>query len=149
MSLKYAFFSDGFPYENSCSITDSDTREQVYAENRAAVCEKIRSSDIITSKVVKGFFNHPKHLHNHFIFLSGMDDLFFKNNIQKNLQNEVSMFEKYLTKIKKEPPLKQITEYVNKFYGGSLIHKAVVVIRLMAETIDGDGKDLCSNKRRF
>ena len=101
-----------------------------------------RSSGKIFDKVVKGFFGDPRHLHNHFIYISGVNDLFLKDNIQKNLLNEFSLIVKYLTKQNKGAQLQQITDYVNTLYDGSFTHKAVVVLRLMADTIDGDGKEL-------
>ena len=74
--------------------------------------------------------------------MSGVNNLFLKDNIQKNLFNEFSLIVKYLTKQNKGAQLQQITDYVNTLYDGSFTHKAVVVLRLMADTIDGDGKEL-------
>ena len=78
------FYSVSFTEERGAgqatnNITDAEKREEIYARNRNAISKTIWKSEKGVSRVVRGFFSDPIHLHKQFCYLiSGVDNLIEK-----------------------------------------------------------------------
>ena len=128
-------------YEATGEIDDEESRERVYNENRNAIAEMIRTSGKVINRVIRGFFNSPVHLHQQFLFLSpGSDDL--KERIESNWVKQIDFMEKYIEKKCKQgkEELLRLKDKIQLEYNGSVIIKHVMVVILLADVIDGDGK---------
>ena len=128
-------------YQASSDLQDVEEREKIYAANRNAIAEQIRSSGKVINRVVRGFFSSPIHVKNQFLFLSpGSDDLVTR--IETNWSQQVGYMELYIERKDKKgkEKLKLLDEKVAVEYGGSLILKQIMVVRLLANLIDSDGK---------
>ena len=128
-------------YEATGDIDDEGSREQVYSANRNAITEMIRSSGKVISRVIRGFFNSPVHLHLQFLFFSpGSDDL--KDRIETNWAKQIDFMEKYIEKKNKQgrDQLLKLKDKIQLEYNGSVIIQHVMVVRMLADVIDGDGK---------
>ena len=128
-------------YQASSDLQDVKEREKIYAANRNAIAEQIRSSGKVINRVVRGFFSSPIHVKNQFLFLSpGSDDLVTR--IETNWSQQVGYMELYIERKDKKgkEKLKLLDDKVSVEYGGSLILKQIMVVRLLANLIDSDGK---------
>ena len=128
-------------YQASIDLQDVEEREKIYAANRNAIAEQIRSSEKVINRVVRGFFSSPIHVKNQFLFLSpGSDDL--ETRIETNWSQQVGYMELYIERKDKKgkEKLKLLDQKVAVEYGGSLILKQIMVVRLLANLIDSDGK---------
>ena len=128
-------------YQASSDLQDVEEREKIYEANRSAISEQIRSSEKVLNRVVRGFFSSPIHLKNQFLFLSpGSDDL--ETRIETNWLQQVGFMELYIVRKDKKgkEKLKLLDEKVAVEYSGSLILKQIMVVRLLANLIDSDGK---------
>ena len=141
----YATATDGEreEYEATEGVDNEESREQVYSSNRNAIAEKIRTSGKVLNRVVRGFFSSPSHLHQQFLFFSpGSDDL--KDRIAANWENQVGFMQKYIeNKSKKaKDDLNKLLEKIQVEFGGSVLLQQIMVMRMLADLIDGDGKSL-------
>ena len=130
-------------YEATEGVDDEESREQIYSSYRNAIAEKIRTSGKVLNRVVRGFFNSPSHLHQQFLFFSpGSDDL--KERIAANWENQVVFMQKYIeNKSKKgKDDLKKLVEKIQVEFGGSVLLHQIMVMRMLADLMDGDGKSL-------
>ena len=130
-------------YEASEGVDNEESREQVYSSNRNAIAEKIRSSGKVLNRVIRGFFNSPTHLHQQFLFFSpGSDDL--KERIARNWETQIGFIQKYIEKKSKKgkDDLKKLEEKIQLEFGGSVLLQQIMVARMLADLIDGDGKSL-------
>ena len=128
-------------YQASSDLQDVEEREKIYAANRNAIAEQIRLSGKVINRVVRGFFSSPIHVKNQFLFLSpGSDDLVTR--IETNWSQQVGYMELYIERKDKKgkEKLKLLDDKVSVEYGGSLILKQIMVVRLLANLIDSDGK---------
>ena len=67
----------------------------IYDRNRNAISENIRKSGKVLSRVVRGFFLDPLHLHKQFCHLtSGVDDLLQK--VTANWTKQVEFMKMYI-----------------------------------------------------
>ena len=133
-------------YQDSEGIESEDAREQVYRSLRPAMMEKIRSSQKIILRTIRGFWNSPLHVKKMFQYLTGVEDL--SPNIEKNLSRVVQYFEKYLIRVDKTPlkkvvdEIEDLTNEVMTTYEGNNIYKMVMIMRMFAKSIDSDGRGM-------
>ena len=81
-------------YEDTKNIESFEEREEIYSKNREAICEQIKNSKTVIDRVVNGFFKHRSHLHLHFAYLSGVEDL--RQRIETNWAPEMAKIEKFV-----------------------------------------------------
>ena len=144
----YKFYADStdeemLNYKSTEHISEFDAREEVYRRNRNAICEEVRKSGKVLDRVVRGFFSHPGHLHNHFVYLaSGVDDL--KDRISLNWASQLQYMEAFLKKTDRKKifaeRIFQVEEKVMTDYSGVDVFKQVSIVRFLAEMMDKDGR---------
>ena len=128
-------------YEATADIDNEDHRAQVYSNNRKAIAEMIRTSGSakVLQRVIRGFFNTPDHLHHQFIYFSpGSDDL--KQRITANWATQIHLMEMFIEKKHKKLQGKMLRLKLE--YNGSIILQQIMVVRLLADALDGDGRSL-------
>ena len=132
--------------ESSSSISDVEAREAIYDRNRNAISENIRKSGKVLSRVVRGFFLDPLHLHKQFCHLtSGVDDLLQKVTV--NWTKQIEFMKMYIKRKddKKGIYSKKLLDIEDKAaaeYNGAKDFIEISVVRLLAEMLDKDGRGI-------
>ena len=124
-------------------IEQFETREQIFEDNRSALMKLMRNKDKMVSNVCEGFWRHPKHVENHFYYLT---DTEISSKIRQTLVGHLEYMEEYLVSVNNSVEFSNTLEKTKEdcaiLYGGSLVHKYIHILRLVGDFFDGDGSAL-------
>ena len=108
--------------------------------SRNAISETIRKSEKVVSRVVRGFFSDPIHLHKQFCYLtSGVDNLVEK--VTENWSTQVMYMRQYIEKKDDKSgrfhdKLTALEDKAHLEYNGARDFVAVGIVRLLANMIN-------------
>ena len=132
--------------QESTDVTNTEEREKIYADVRDAIAEEIRSSGKVITRIVRGFFSSPLHLHNQFIYFTS-EETDLLANIQDNWSKQVGYMELYLKHVSNNSnqlvsKLSDLDARVQTDHNGNQLMKEVGVVRLLADVLDKDGRGI-------
>ena len=107
-------------------------REEVFNKNRDALQQTIRVSAATISKTCVGFFEDPRHLEEHFKYLT--DGACISLTIERGLKGHMENLETYLLYVNANDgefieKYGKMVEDCNVHFGGSVIHKYIHLLR--------------------
>ena len=119
-----------------------EVREAIYEKHRAELQYQFCNSNKNVAQICKGFFLSHEHLKNQFRYVSRAESLQVK--VAENLRIQISYMERYLREVDQSVDasdrLAEAETICNVEYQGSTIYKDIQIIRLLGDSLDGDGK---------
>ena len=124
---------------------DFSEREKIYEENRKALQAEFVSSKKLLSNVCRGFWKDPRHVYNHFVFVTGSSTS-VSNTVETNYSKQVENLELYVKHVSKDLEFKEkMVEIERKCeidFQGSSIYKDIMIMRFAGDLLDSSGAAL-------